>query len=206
MKWRILLSDFRCRKKHRGQVGERRHQTILILILIQDHMYTGFFLGFMFITWVTPTSRQHISFLLKRLTHPIDLTKLNRTPVIGCGVLLAGRMTAWCSVIQLVVTWIVKEPSPIKQATVSVLCPVLFLPFALFFCFSYTTLLSLLWPKKASKVWPARVVTWHLEPRIWMSGVQSLARCFVPETRNFTPLCLSSPGWVNEYRRHTAGG
>ena len=151
MKWRILLSDFRCRKKHRGQVGERRHQTILILILIQDHMYTGFFLGFMFITWVTPTSRQHISFLLKRLTHPIDLTKLNRTPVIGCGVLLAGRMTAWCSVIQLVVTWIVKEPSPIKQATVSVLCPVLFLPFALFFVFRIPRFSLYCDPKKLQK-------------------------------------------------------
>lgn len=52
IKWRILLSDFRCRKKHRGQVEEKRHRTILILILIQDHMHTGFFLGFMYITRV----------------------------------------------------------------------------------------------------------------------------------------------------------
>ena len=149
MKWRILLSDFRCRKKHRGQVGERRHRTILILI--QDHIYTGFFLGFIYVTRVRSTSRQHMSFLLKRLTYPIDLTQLNRTPVIGCGVLLAGRMTAWCSVIQLVVTWIAKEPSAIKQATVSVLCALLFLLFPVCFCFSYTTLLSLLCPQKASK-------------------------------------------------------
>ena len=150
MKWRILLSDFRCRKKHRGQLGERRHQTILILILTQDHMYTGFFLGFMYITRVRSTSHQQVSFLLKGLTHPIDLTHLNRTPVIGCGVLLAGRMTAWCSVI--IVQWIVKEPSAIKQATVSVLCALLFLPFPVCFCCLYTTLLSLFCTKKQTFV------------------------------------------------------
>ena len=148
MKWRILLSDFHCRKKHRGQVEEKRHWTILILI--QDHMYTGFFLGFMYIKRVTSTSGQQISFL-QRAPHPIDLTQLNRTPIIGCGVLLAGRMAAWCSVIQLLVPWIVKETSAIKQAKVGVLCAFRFLPFSECFCLSYTTLRTLYSAQKIFK-------------------------------------------------------
>ena len=149
MKWRILLSDFRCRKKHRGKVEEKRHQ--IILIPTQDHMYTGFFLGFMYITRVKSTSGQQISFLLERAAYPIDLTQLNRTPIIGCGVLLAGRMTALCSVIQLLVPWIVKETSAIKQAKVGVLCAFRFLPFSECFCLSYTTLRTLYSAQKSFK-------------------------------------------------------
>ena len=38
------------------------------------------------------------------------------------------------------------------------------------------------------------------------SQVQALPVAFFPQTRKFTPLCLSSPRCINGYRRHTAGG
>ena len=38
------------------------------------------------------------------------------------------------------------------------------------------------------------------------SGVQASPVALFPQTRNFTPLCLSSPRCINGYRRHTAGG
>lgn len=39
-----------------------------------------------------------------------------------------------------------------------------------------------------------------------LSGVQALPITLFPWTRNFTPLCLSSPACINGYGRHTAGG
>ena len=39
-----------------------------------------------------------------------------------------------------------------------------------------------------------------------LSGVQALPITLFPWTRNFAPLCLSSPACINGYGRHTAGG
>ena len=46
----------------------------------------------------------------------------------------------------------------------------------------------------------------HLELQSWRTRVQASPVELFPETRNFTPLCLSSPRFINGYRRHTAGG
>ena len=117
------------RKKKHEDTKKRWPQTILILA--RSHLLTGFFLGFLYILRAQSVSRQRICFLL-RAAHPFDLTKLNRTPIIGCGALLAGKLTAWCSVIQLIVPWIVKEPSAIQQATVGVLCAFFFQSFPVY--------------------------------------------------------------------------
>ena len=38
------------------------------------------------------------------------------------------------------------------------------------------------------------------------SGVQASPVALFPRTRNFCPLCLFTPGSINWYWRHTAGG
>ena len=40
---------------------------------------------------------------------------------------------------------------------------------------------------------------------LYTSGIQASPVALFPQTRNFTPLCLSSPRSINGYRRHTAG-
>ena len=37
-------------------------------------------------------------------------------------------------------------------------------------------------------------------------GAQASPVALFPWTRNFTPLCLSSPRCINGYRRHSVGG
>ena len=39
----------------------------------------------------------------------------------------------------------------------------------------------------------------------YTSRIQASPVALFPQTRNFTPLCLSSPRCINGYRRHTAG-
>ena len=132
------------RQENHGHMKKRWPQTILILA--RSHLLTGFFLGFLYIVRVQSVSRQRICFLLWT-AHPFDLTKLNRTPIIGCGALLAGKLTAWCSVIQLIVPWIVKEPSAIKQAAVGVLCAFFFQSFPVCLHFLFHTIRHLLYFK-----------------------------------------------------------
>ena len=36
--------------------------------------------------------------------------------------------------------------------------------------------------------------------------VQTLPVALFPQTRNFTPLCISLPKCINGYQRHTVGG
>ena len=58
-------------------------------------------------------------------------------------------------------------------------------------------------PRVWRRVW---LSSKHFEIRIWGSGGQALPVALFLQTRNFTPLCLSSPRCINGYRQHTAGG
>ena len=134
----IIPTNVLVRKENHGHMKKRWPQTILILP--PSHLLTGFFLGFLYIMRAHSVSRRRICFLLWT-AHPFELTKFKRTPIIVFGALLAGKMTAWCSVIQLIIPWIVKEPSGIQQATVRVRCAFLFLSFPVCLCFLFHTIL-----------------------------------------------------------------
>ena len=125
------------RKKHHGHMKKQSPQTILILA--QAPILIWFFTG------------NCIPLLLQRGTHTIDLTKLNRTPIIACGALLAGRMTAWCSVIQMIILWIVKEPSAIKQVTVGVFVLSFSSPYPVIRIFCFIRILKVDWQNILSR-------------------------------------------------------